>query len=195
MAIKDFFGPKKTKRIRIRKKEKDRKQQDLSKYKYDEIRSTIDKLEIKNTGKKTLDNVDIRTYRPPKVDNENIDENTDIEKTEIDINSDEEVNTNLVSFDHILTDFEIKLKYLNLKDTDGREYGKLFPPIKSKIVIVDDDGRKYQMTKAGVNQLSGNLLSLINSNEYKVGDVISIEYDRESKSENGRYIVRIKNKK
>ena len=195
MAIKDFFGPKKTKRIRIRKKEKDRKQQDLSKYKYDEIRSTIDKLEIKNTGKKTLDNVDIRTYRPPKVDNENIDENTDMEKTETDINSDEEVNTNLVSFDHILTDFEIKLKYLNLKDTDGREYGKLFPPIKSKIVIVDDDGRKYQMTKAGVNQLSGNLLSLINSNEYKVGDVISIEYDRESKSENGRYIVRIKNKK
>ena len=195
MAIKDFFGPKKTKRIKIRKKEKDRKQQDLSKYKYDEIRSTIDKLEIKNTGKKTLDNVDIRTYRPPKVDNENIDENTDMEKTETDINSDEEVNTNLVSFDHILTDFEIKLKYLNLKDTDGREYGKLFPPIKSKIVIVDDDGRKYQMTKAGVNQLSGNLLSLINSNEYKVGDVISIEYDRESKSENGRYIVRIKNKK
>jgi hypothetical protein len=194
MAIKDFFGPKKTKRIKIRKKEKERKHKDLSEYKYDEIRSTIDKLEIKTTGKTTLDDIDFKTYRPPKVDNETIDENTDEEKTETYINSDEKVNTNLVSFDHKLTDFEIKLKYLNLKDTDGREYGKLFPPIKSKIVIVDDEGRKYQMTKAGVNQLSGNLLSLIKSNDFKVGDVISIEYDRESKSENGRYIVRIKNK-
>ncbi len=95
----------------------------------------------------------------------------------------------------MITDFEIKLKYINLKDTDGKEYGKLFPPIKSQLVIIDDAGRKYSMTKAGVNQISGNLLSLINANNLKAGDVITIVYNRESKSKTGSYIIHMKNKK
>ncbi len=159
------------------------------------IRSTIDKLEIKKTDKASTKNYDIKTFRLPTYD---ID--TDVDKTsnnqnKEDIKSDEKASFNLIKFDHVLTDFEIKLKYLNLKDINGKEYGKLFPPIKSQLVIVDNEGRKFSMTKAGVNQISGNFLSLINANNLKVGDVITIEYDRDNISKNGNYIINIKAKK
>jgi hypothetical protein len=51
------------------------------------------------------------------------------------------------------------------------------------------------MTKAGVNQISGNLISIINANNLKVGDIVTIEYDRESKSSSGNYVIHMKIKK
>ena len=114
----------------------------------------------------------------------------DTEKEKIEVQ--EKTKPGLISFDHEVTDFEIKLKYLNLKDTSGGEYGRFFPPIRSKLVIIDEEGREFIVNKAGNNQISGNLMSLIRTNGLKPGDIIRIEYDRDERSSDGRYIIRIK---
>ena len=119
----------------------------------------------------------------------------DQQSSQGEVTSDGKINVNLIKFDHVLADFEIKLKYLNLKDVEGKEYGKLFPPIKSRFLIVDSEGRKYSMIKAGYNQISGDLLSLINENHLKVGDILTIEYDRESRPINGYHVINLKVKK
>ena len=113
-------------------------------------------------------------------------------KQEQQITKPDETNAHLIRFDHKLAEFEFKLKYLNLKDTSGKEFGRFFPPVRSQLVILDDEGRKFLMIKAGINQISGNLSAFINANHLKPGDIISIEYDREEKSEDGKHILHVK---
>lgn len=98
---------------------------------------------------------------------------------------------NFIIFDHELTEFEYKLRYLNLKDITGKEYGRLFPPIKSKLIILDEEGRKYSIIRAGNNQLSGDLYLFFNKNNVKPGVIFSIEYDREEYSEEGKHIIHL----
>ena len=106
----------------------------------------------------------------------------------------EEKSTSMVSFDHILTEFELKLRYLNLKDAGDAEFGHLFPPIKSKFIVIDDEGREYSVVRAGRNQISGDLYRLFNVNDFKSGDMFAIEYDREE-TKDGKYVIHIKSKK
>lgn len=106
----------------------------------------------------------------------------------------EEKTTGLIAFEHRLTDLEFKLKYLNLKDVFDREFGRLFPPYNSEIVIIDGQGRRFSAVKAGYNQISGDLLTFFKVNGLKPGDVISIEYDRDKISNEG-FIVNIKSNK
>ena len=159
------------------------------------VGSTIDKLEIKKTDKNLFNNFELKTYRLLAESNDKNVKIIDDKQKQKDFKTHRKIDPNLIKFDHMITDFEIKLKYINLKDTDGKEYGKLFPPIKSQLVIIDDLGRKYSMTKAGVNQISGNLLSLINANNLKAGDVITIIYNRDSNLSYGDYLIHMKIKK
>ena len=103
-------------------------------------------------------------------------------------------NPNLLSFDHELTDFECKLRYINLKDLTGSEYGRFFPPVRSNLVIIDDECRKFSAIRAGNNQISGDILQFLNANGLKPGDKISFEYDREEKSDEGKAVVHLKKK-
>ena len=102
--------------------------------------------------------------------------------------------TNLVNFDHKLTDFEYKLKYLNLKDLDGSEFGRYFPPIRNKLVIIDSKDREFLVIRAGNNQITGDLLSFFKKNDLKPGNVLEIEYDPDMRSEKGLPIVKLKKK-
>ena len=101
----------------------------------------------------------------------------------------------LLTFEHELTEFEFKLRYLNLKDITGKEYGRFFPSIRSQLVLIDGEGRKFSVTRVGNNQISGDLFSFFKANELKPGDSISVEYDREERSEDGESVIHIKSKK
>jgi len=121
---------------------------------------------------------------------------------EVVVEDDEEVDTisdetssSILSFEHIITDFELKLKYLNLKDTSDAEFGYLFPPIKSKFIVIDDEEREFSVIRAGRNQISGDLYQFFNENGLKPGDTIVIEYDRESFPKDGKRVIYIKIKK
>ena len=183
----------KYKRIRIRRKNKTKTENNQEKIGHEQIGSIIDSY--------NSDFQDIKSSRNrisiQQIENTNAIDMDDNEHQHFlnEIKTDEKINVNLIIFDHILADFEIKLKYLNLKDVEGREYGNLFPPIKSRFIIIDSEGRKYSMVKAGYNQISGDLLSLINENKLKVGDILTIEYDRESRPINGYHIINLKVKK
>ena len=85
--------------------------------------------------------------------------------------------------------------HLNLKDIGGTGYGGYFPPIKSKLVIIDEEGREFPVIKVGNNQISGDLFSFFKANQLEPGDVISVEYDREELSEDRRHILHLKSKK
>ena len=122
------------------------------------------------------------------------DKNKEKQKKEKDIKEAKKTNPNLLSFDHELTEFEYKLRYINLKDLTGSEYGRFFPPVRSKLVIMDEEGRKFSAIRAGNNQISGDILQFLNTNELKPGDKITFEYDREEKSDEGKTILRLKKK-
>ncbi len=106
-----------------------------------------------------------------------------------------EENKNLITFDHELTNFEYKLKYLNLRDLDGTEYGRYFPPIRNKLFIIDDEDRKFTVIRAGNNQLTGDLLTFFKKNDIKPGDIFKFEYDPEKRNEDGIHLLRLKKKK
>jgi hypothetical protein len=121
---------------------------------------------------------------------------TNVEKTEkIKEKTEKKVNPNLVSFDHEITDFEVKLHYLNLRDLTGKEYGRYFPPIRSNLVVIDDEKRKFSAIRAGNNQISGDIIQIINANNLKPGNIIKIEYDNEERSDQGKAIIHLKIKK
>lgn len=113
---------------------------------------------------------------------------------EVDTISDEK-SSSVVSFEHIITDFELKLRYINLKDTSDAEFGYLFPPIKSKFIAIDDEEREFSVIRAGRNQISGDLYKFFNENGLKPGDTIVIEYDRDSLPKEGKRVIHIKTKK
>jgi len=178
----------KIKRIRMRKREKkpsskkvSYKSKQYSNIKIDMDRSAGDyisnpsnvkpKIEIDEKEKK------IKKEKPEK-------ENIDLKESD--------KNLNIINFNHRLTDFEFKLKYLNLKDLEGSEYGRYFPPIRNKLVIIDSEDRKFNVIRAGNNQITGDLLSFFKQNDLKPGTLIEVEYDPDVRSEEGLNIIRIK---
>ena len=115
---------------------------------------------------------------------------------EIDENEKEEKKSRgSIKFEHELTDLEFKLRYLDLNDLTGKKFGRFFPPIRRKLVIFDEGGRKFSVTRVGSNQISGDVLSYFKSNQLKPGNIISIEYDYEEKSKEGTNIIHLKSKK
>ena len=118
-----------------------------------------------------------------------------IEKSDNIIEEIDRINKNLVKFYHRITEFEIKLKYLYLKDLKGNKYGENFPPVRSDILLVDEEDRSYNLKVAGNNQVSGDIIDFITANNLKVGDVIYIEYNPNQEVKDGKHIVHMKLKK
>jgi len=48
------------------------------------------------------------------------------------------------------------------------------------------------MNKVGNNQISGSLISLVQSNKLKAGDILTIEYDKEEPLIDGKYVIHVK---
>ncbi len=187
-----FFGT--IKRIRRRKKEKE----SINKYKKTKKKSGRDKgyeIEIdSNTNKRRGGDDHLFEGLKVQTDDDKKDKNKKTKKKEKKLKDVKKTNPNLVSFDHELTDFEYKLRYLNLKDLTGSEYGRFFPPIRSNLVIIDEEGRKFSAIRAGNNQISGDVLQFLNANDLKPGDKIYFEYDKEEKSDEGKAVVHLKKK-
>ena len=182
------------KRVRVRKREKPLKASQ-AKEKRRRIGSTVDNFDIKETGQVESDRYVVESGRYASIEEKNdLPEIKETDETEDAKEEDKKSGVSLI-FEHELTEFEFKLRYLNLKDVAGKEYGRLFPPIRSQLVIIDAEGRKFSATRVGNNQISGDLFSFFNVNKFKPGDLISFEYDREERSEDGDSVIHIKPKK
>ena len=59
----------------------------------------------------------------------------------------------MVEFYRTISKAEVNAKYLNLKDDSGKRYGSYFPPHATKLVIVDDQERKFNSTKHHEHQI------------------------------------------
>jgi len=180
------------KRIRVKKIEKKPKKasssdikiksKNISNVRVDREKTSRDFIDNPNTSSTTID-IDEREEKDKQIKNN---------KEEKTIETEEK--TNLISFDHKLTEFEYKLKYMNLRDLEGSEYGRYFPPIRKKIIIIDEEDRKFSLIRAGNNQLAGDLYTFFKKNDIKPGEVFRFEYDPDETDENGIHILRLKKK-
>lgn len=179
------------KRIRVKKREKHQKKISLTNKKT-KIKSKTELIKI-NEMKHNKNKSKNRMFFGLRIksDEKNKEKFEEKKENKQKIKTIESKKTNSIIFDHELTEFEYKLRYLNLKDITGKEYGRLFPPIKSKLIILDNEGRKYSIIRAGNNQISGDLYLFFNQNNIKPGDIFSVEYDREEYSEEGKHIIHL----
>jgi len=184
------------KRVRVRKKQKTSKESSLLKYQKSKSKSSHNNVSDKTHSYSDFGSDD-HLFEGNKIKDESEKQiKTTVDKKEKNKETAEKtINPNLVSFDHEITDFEVKLHYLNLRDINGKEYGRYFPPIRSNILVVDDKERKFSVIRAGNNQISGDIIQIINANNLKPGDIVKIEYDNEEKSDRGKSIIRLKIKK
>ena len=182
------------KRIKVRKREKrPRKIRHRGKSSY---RSKNDFYNVENRSSSEFGRSSDHLYEGTRIKVEEEKEKRPIATREVpDLEEKETINPNLVSFDHNITEFEVKLRYLNLKDTMGKEYGRFFPAIRSRIVIIDDEGREFAVIRAGNNQISGDVIRFLSANDLKPGDKVSVEYDREERSKTGLPVIHFKIRK
>jgi len=179
-------------RIRVKKLEKKPGFKDSSNIKVKSNDFSNISFDVKRSSQDFIDN--------PKSSSKNIiidekDETKEkIKEKKENVNIDIEENSNLIVFDHELTKFEYKLKYLNLRDLDGSEYGRYFPPIRNKIIIIDEEDRNYTVIRAGNNQLTGDLLTFFKKNDIKPGDIFKFEYDPDERNDDGLHLLRLKKK-
>ena len=187
-----YFESVKNKRVRVRKKPKKEKPVKIKKPKEKKQISTYSKKKdprIKTQQKKS--SIGFRFLRIKKKNRKKDSEEKQSTNETLEV---KKTNKNLLSFDHEITDFEYKLRYLNLRDLEGNEFGSVFPPLKSNLIILDDDGARFIIIKAGANQISGDLLAYYKKINIKPGDIVTVEYDRDETVE-GRRVIRIKSKK
>ncbi len=181
----------KIKRIRVRKLEK-KPRLDNSNIKVKSNDFSNISVDVKNSSNDFIDNPDTSSKNIVIDDEDKKEKKTKGKKEKVISEVDE--RSNLVVFDHELTKFEYKLKYLNLRDLEGSEYGRYFPAIRNKIIIVDEENRNYTVIRAGNNQLTGDLLTFFKNNDIKPGDIFKFEYDPEERNDEGLHLLRLKKK-
>jgi hypothetical protein len=96
----------------------------------------------------------------------------------------------MVEFQRTIGRPEENTCYLNLTDINGRSYGSRFPKNKTPLWIITE-GRRYEATKHGGNQIWGNLRSWYNGEEIHAGDTIQIKYDPIAEKIDGRVPIEI----
>lgn len=72
---------------------------------------------------------------------------------------------------------EISTKHLNLTDINGKTYGKFFPPHKTKFIVIDQNGRRFDAQKHHTNQIWGNLRKWYEANNINEGDLVKVKFD------------------
>lgn len=90
----------------------------------------------------------------------------------------------VIEFTRRIGNAEISTKHLNLTDIHGKTYGKHFPPHKTKFIVIDQDGRKFEAQKHHTNQIWGNLRKWYEANNINAGDLIKVKFDPNEKIDN-----------
>lgn len=88
-----------------------------------------------------------------------------------------------VDFKRRVSVSEVKSTYLNLTDATGRSYGWKFPPHKSKLMVIDGNGRKSYASMHHTNQIWGSIQNWFTENGIKTGDVIRVTYNPSEREE------------
>ena len=83
----------------------------------------------------------------------------------------------MVEFSRTINASEVKHTYLNLTDDAGRTYGSYLPAHKTKMAIIDQNGRMVIGQKHGKSQLRAGIKKWSSNNQVAAGDVIRIQYD------------------
>jgi len=96
----------------------------------------------------------------------------------------------MVEFQRTIGRSEENTCYLNLTDINGRSYGSRFPEHKTPLWIITE-GKRYEASKHGGNQIWGNLRSWYKGEEIHAGDTIHIKYDPLADNIDGRVPVEI----
>jgi len=96
----------------------------------------------------------------------------------------------VIEFIRRIGDAEVSTKHLNLTDINGNTYGKYFPPHKTKFIVVDQEGRRFEAQKHHANQIWGNLRRWYEANNINAGDLIKIRFDPNERI-NDRYVIHL----
>ena len=96
----------------------------------------------------------------------------------------------MIEFYRTISKAEAHSRYLNLKDDSGKRYGSYFPPHATRLIIVDDQERKFNATKHHEHQIWGNLRTLFETNNILPGTRILVKFDPDSKV-NGNSVVKL----
>lgn len=96
----------------------------------------------------------------------------------------------MIEFYRTLSKAEVDSRYLNLKDDSGKRYGFDFPPHTTKLIIVDNQERKFNATKHHEHQIWGNLRKWYEFNSITAGTRILIKFNPDEKI-NGNHVVRL----
>lgn len=79
-----------------------------------------------------------------------------------------------IEFIHTITDSEVKSTYINLKDDEGKLHGEYFPPHRTKLTIIDEEGRRFYASKHHTSQVWGNIRAWFKENQILPGTRILI---------------------
>lgn len=96
----------------------------------------------------------------------------------------------MIEFQRTIVRAEENTCYLNLTDVNGRSYGSKFPGHETPLMIITE-GRRYEGSKHGGNQIWGNLRRWYNGEDVHAGDTIHIKYDPLAEKINGRVPIEI----
>lgn len=96
----------------------------------------------------------------------------------------------MIEFSRTISEAEVKSTYLNLTDDDGQTYGSHFPAHKTKLTIVDQEGRVVQGQMHRKNQLWGGIEKWFVNNQVAAGDIIIVRYDPDEEH-SGRPVVHL----
>ena len=96
----------------------------------------------------------------------------------------------VIEFIRRIGDGEVLSKHLNLTDINKNTYGKHFPPHKTKFIVVDQEGRKFEAKKHHANQIWGNLRRWYEANNINAGDLIKVKFDPNERIDN-QYVIHL----
>lgn len=97
----------------------------------------------------------------------------------------------MVQFERTVNASEVRYVYLNLTDDLGRTYGSLFPPHRTKMVVVDGQARRTAAAKHHGNQLWNGLSPWFSDNAVTAGMRIRVRFDINERTTDGLPVLHL----
>jgi hypothetical protein len=97
----------------------------------------------------------------------------------------------MVEFQRTINSSEVRYAYLNLTDDSGRTFGSLLPPHKTRLAVVDGEGRRTNGSKHHDNQVWGNLRAWYEANGVGPGTRVSVRFDIADRAEDGLHVLHL----
>ena len=83
----------------------------------------------------------------------------------------------MIEFYRVISESEVQTTYLNLTDERGRTFGAKFPPHKTRLAIVDAQGRVTSAQKHHDTQIWGSISNWFRDNDVQPGAKVLVRYD------------------